>query len=165
MTAAKPPIVGSARYVAASALLDVTGEALTTIKEAENLTWKEVGSALGVGDDQAARYGKGNAEMGFTAFLRGCQLWNGRFSIAATKMGLSLSPANIPPSAADARKGMLSLTLLLAELQSAMLDGDLEDDEVAAMDALIEQADQFLEAMKKRVAAARESAAEQRIGA
>ena len=155
----KPPIVGSARFVAASALLDITGEALTAIKEADNLTWKDVGQVLHVGDDQAARYGKGNAEMGFTAYLRACQAWNGRFSTAATKMGLAMAPANVSASAADVRNGMLHLTMLLVELQQAMLDGDLEDDEVAEMAQLIEQADQFLESMKKRVAAARQASA------
>src|SRR5262245_24644146 len=95
MTDRKPPIHGVHRFVPASTLLDVTGEALTAIKESDNLTWKEIGQAIGVGDDQAARYGKGNAEMGFTAWLRACRHWNGRFSIAATKMGLSVAPANL----------------------------------------------------------------------
>lgn len=162
MTAAKPPFHGSPRFVAASTLLDVTGEALTAIKENDNLTWREIGTALGVGDDQAARYGKGNAEMGFTAYLRACQHWNGRFSIAATKMGLSVAPANLPNAAVDARQGMLYMTLLLAELQQAMLDDTLEDDEIAAMDPLIEKADQFLETMRARVAKAREAAADLR---
>lgn len=149
---ANPQISGMRRFAPASKLIEATGEALLKIKEDDNLTWAEVGEALGVEDDQAARYGKGNSEMGFVKFLRGCRAWNGRFSVAAALAGLSIAPGDPALRRPDVQRGMLSLTLVIADLQRAMLDGELTDDELEAMDGLIDHADQFLDALKQRQA-------------
>lgn len=163
MTDPRPQFHGRMPFVAASKLLEATGEALRTIKEQENLTWKELGTAIGMGDDQTAKYGSGNAEMGFTTWLRATQLWNGRFSVAATMMGLSIGATGKSVDAGDLRQGMLSLTLLLAEIQKATLDDTLDDDELVAMDALIDRAGQFLECMRLRLAEAKSANAERRL--
>lgn len=162
MPESNPHIHGIQPYVSASKLVDATGEALTQIKKDLGLTWAEVGEAIGKGEDQASKYGSGLSAMDFTTWLRACQRWNGCFSVAATMMGLSIGPSGNACATSDVRKGMLSLTLLLAELQTALLDDELSDDEVAAMDVLVEQGDRFLEDLKLRVATAKAANAEKR---
>lgn len=147
-----PHISGMRRFASASSLIEATGEAIRKIKKDDNLTWAEVGEVFGVEEDQATRYGNGNSEMGFVKWLRGCRAWNGRFSVAAPLAGLSFMPQDAALRRADVQRGMLSLTLVIADLQKAMLDGDLDDDELEAMDGLIDQADQFLDALKQRQA-------------
>lgn len=149
---ADPHIDGMRRFVPASKLVEATGEALLAIKDADNLTWREIGDALGVGDDQATRYAKGNSEMGFTTWLRGCRVWNGRFSVAAALAGLAVEQQAMAVRRQDVQRGILSLTLIMADLQSAMLDGDLHDDELAAMAGALDQADHFLSSLKRRLA-------------
>lgn len=157
-----PHFYGSRRFVPASKLVDATGEALLAIKDADNLTWREIGDGLGVGEDQATRYAKGNSEMGFTTWLRGCHLWNGRFSVAAQLSGFALSQHDNAIRRQDVQRGMLSLTLVIADLQRAMIDGDLGDDELEAMDGVLDQADHFLAALQKRLAEIRASRAQVR---
>lgn len=162
MADSRPRIHGIAPFVPASKLVEATGEALTQIRREDGLTWGDIGEAIGKSEDQAAKYASGVAVMDFITWLRACTRWNGRFSVAATMVGLSVTSLGPTSSAHDVRQGMLSLMLLMAEIQKAMLDETLEDDELLAMDALIEQASQFLVSMRKRVAAAKAANAERR---
>jgi len=150
--AVKPPIHGSSTYVSASKMVEATGEALTEIKKHDNLTWADIGEALGKSDDQVAKYGSGFTAMDFTTYLRGCKLWGNRFSAAATLLGLNLSAVEHALRREDIQRGMLSMTLCMADMQAAMLDGEMDDAELAAMERQIDQAHQFLEAMRLRLA-------------
>lgn len=162
MPEAKPPIHGIIPFVPASKLVEATGEALAQIKREDGLTWGDIGEAIGRSEDQAAKYGSALASMDFVTFLRACQRWNGRFSVAATMLGMSILPAETQRGTFDARRGKLGLTLLLADLQAAMLDGELSPAEMVEMDVLIEQADRFLEHLKLHVAAEKAARAERR---
>lgn len=150
--ASNPPIHGKPPFVPASKLVNATAEALTNIKTQDHLTWADIGEALGKSDDQAAKYDSGFATMDFTTWLRACSLWGNRFSAAASMLGLSIMQADQTLRRADIQRGMLTLTLVLADLQSAMLDGEMDDAELAAMERQIDQAHQFLEAMRLRLA-------------
>lgn len=162
MPESNPHIHGIQPYVSALKLVEATGEALTQIKKDQGLTWADVGEAIGKSEDMAAKYASGIAVMDFTTWLRACQRWNGCFSVAATMLGLSIVPSGGASTTSDVRKGMVNLTLLLANLQIALLDDDLSDDEVAAMDVLVEAGDRFLEDLKLRVANAKAANAKTR---
>lgn len=155
-----PLIHGGRRFISASKLLDVAGEALHAIKRDDGLTWAEVGEAIGKSDDQAGKYATGQATMDFITFFRCCERWNGRFANSVFALsGMTLVDA----TAADAknmRLGIIKLTELCAGMQMAMLDDDLSDEEVEGLDALIEAAGSLVDSLRLRLSQIRQKQAE-----
>jgi hypothetical protein len=153
-----PMIHGRRGFVTASSLLGAAGAALTAIKKEDHMTWKDVGEAIGVGDDQAAKYGDGISTMNFITFIRACQCWNGRF--ANSVFGLSdlhLSESAKDTIINDIRRGMLAFSELMVGLQRAMLDDELDENELEELGSMIETAGAFLDQLRNRLANIRAS--------
>lgn len=148
------PLIHSRRgFVTASSLLDAAGAALKAIKEEDKLTWVDVGAAIGISDDQAAKYADGMATMNFITFFRACVCWNGRFANSVFGLGdLHLSESAMPDNASDIHAGIIALMELMLGLQKAMLDGKLQDEEIEELDQLIEAAGEMLDGLRNRLA-------------
>lgn len=147
-----PLIHGTRGFVPASKLLEAIGGSVDAIKKEDGLTWVEMGEALGKSDDQVGKYALSLATMDALTFLRACQVWNGRF---ANKVFSLLSMTLVDTAASsigDLRRGLLDITQLLAGLQLAMLDGDLDDNEIEGLDAQIEAAGALVDALRLRLA-------------
>lgn len=71
------------RVVSSNDIKEALGNALLKIKSDDNLTWEDMGAALGKSDDQAASYAAGHADMPVTAFFRGKAKFGRRFTHAA----------------------------------------------------------------------------------
>lgn len=64
----------------ASKALEAIADALTEIKEQDQLTDADLGAILGKCDDQAGKYRAGLASMDVVTFARGKREWGGRFT-------------------------------------------------------------------------------------
>lgn len=147
-----PLIHGRRGFVTASSLLEAAGSALNAIKEEDGLTWRDVGDAINKSDDQAAKYAAGLATMDFITFFRACLCWNGRFANSIFGLGhLHLSESSAPKNATDIRKGMLAFSELMVGLQRAMLDDELDEDELEELGSMIETAGKFLDQLRNQL--------------
>lgn len=154
----KPLIHGRRGFITASSLLDAAGAALRAIKEEDKLTWADVGDAIGKSDDQAAKYAEGMATMDFITFFRACQCWNGRFANSVFALSdLHLSESALPSNTTEIRRGMLAFSELMVGLQRAMLDEELDEDEIEELGSMIETAGAFLDQLRNRLAHIRAS--------
>jgi hypothetical protein len=147
-----PTFNGHGSFVSASKLVEAIAADLTQIKAEEGLTDAELGEALGVGDDQAAKYRTGLATMNAVAFIRGCQHWNGRFANSAlAKIGQKV--VGIGSSKATDRHGLTALTKLMLEVSIALEDDEQVDDlELARMKKQLEDAGSYVDKMRHRLA-------------
>lgn len=147
-----PLIHGRRGFVTASSLLGAAGKALTAIKEEDDLTWKDIGDAINKSDDQAAKYGAGLATMDFITFFRACICWNGRFANTVFALGdLHLSESAVSDNTTEIRRGMLAFSELMVGLQRAMLDEELNEDEIEELGSMIETAGAFLDQLRNRL--------------
>jgi hypothetical protein len=146
-----PMIHGAYRTVSASKLLAALGASIGRIKERDQLTYADVGRVFGKGDDQAAKYKDGTAEMGVTSFLFGCREWDGSFANDAFALvGMKLVP--IETSAATDRDALPALTGLLHEVAVALADdGKIDDRELAGMRQELEEAGRAIDALRERL--------------
>lgn len=137
-----PTIHGNRPVFSDSNTLQAIGRAIHEIRHDDGLTWKDVGAALGVSEDQAAKYANGMAAMSVSTFGRGKREWNGRFTGYFDRL------------CEDSRPGIsndhTSLTAVLqaaACLSKALEDGEIKPEEVrdhrreleAAYDAIGDQ--------------------------
>jgi hypothetical protein len=140
------------RTVSASKLTETVASSLSKIKEQDGLTDKELGHFLGKGTDAGKAYRTGFAEMGMVSFLRGCERWNGRFANAALAMiGMKLVPIAARPQS-DRSFGVILSRLKLAVDEALENDDQIDDDELAAMRALLDEAGQAIDARRARPA-------------
>jgi hypothetical protein len=131
--------------------LDALGEDIATIRQEDGLTWEDVGREMGKCKDRARDYSKALSEMPLSAFLLGCRKWNGRFAGRVLAMiGKRLADAEGTDSTSDREKESKVLSAALA-LSVALADGKLEDEEILANRATIENAISSLEALLSRV--------------
>jgi transcriptional regulator with XRE-family HTH domain len=137
----------------ASRAVDVAGEKLREIKEAQNWTFDDLGEALGKGRDQAERYAKGNSVMDFTTFLRAAGEFGEAFADPLLAMvGLCTAPSrgNVP---ADPR-GSLCLAKLLPAVLEFEADGIEAVEELQAAEELIRDVHRRTGAWLEKIAAA-----------
>jgi hypothetical protein len=137
-----PHIYGGRGSFSASKALDAVGESLSAIREADGLTWKDMGRALGKSEDRAASYASGGADMGVVSFLLACREWNGRFANEALALiGMKLVP--IKPRPQSDRK----FAVILSRLQLAV-NAALE-----AMRTILTEASEAIDARRAKVVA------------
>jgi hypothetical protein len=147
----EPTIHGNRPVFSASAVLEAIGSDLAKIKADDRLTWADVGAALGVSEDQAAKYADGTATMNLVTFARGWREWNGRFAGGLARLVTQSRPSNDADRARESKvlKAALALSVALAD------DDTITPDEVRANRATIEAArDALDELLRKLVRAA-----------
>lgn len=140
------------RRASGSSLIEALAEALSAIKKEDGLTDKELASFLGKeGQDSGKAYRTGFAEMPVTAFLRGCEVWNGRFANGALALiGMRMSPLD---------KGMMSdrasftvICTLLAKMSEALENDEIiDDEELADMRTAVEVGGQAIDRLRDRL--------------
>ena len=145
-----PHIHGGRGAFSASKALDAVGESLAAIREADGLTWKDVGRTLGKSEDRAASYAAGGADMGLVSFLLGCREWNGRFANEALAMiGMKLVPIDAERQS-DRRFGVILSRLKLAVDEALEDDAEIDDVELEAMRGLLDEAGRAIDARRAR---------------
>lgn len=131
----------------ASSVLDGLGEALTTIRREDKLTFGDIAAVLGVSEDQAARYCAGSATMNAVTFFRGKREWNGRFTGAADR----LCEHHRNGHGRDRARGSAVLKAALALSVALEDDEEITPDEVRANRATIEQARDALDELLRKL--------------
>jgi len=136
------------RRASGSSLIEALADALTSIKAEDKLTDLELANFLGKdGQDSGKAYRTGYAEMPVTAFLRGCEVWNGRFANGALALiGMKLVP--LDAGNINDRASLSALTRLLLELSVALEDGEITHDELTAMKTAIEEAGKVVDRLR-----------------
>lgn len=139
------------RSVSGSKLIDTLAESLSTIKEEDGLTDKEIGQFLGKGTDAGKAYRTGYAEMGLTAFLRGCERWNGRFANDVLALvGMKLSP--LQTETVSGQSLQTRLARLMVEVSLALEDGVIDDLEIARMKRTLIEAGEAIDSYRGKAA-------------
>lgn len=128
-------------------MLEVIAADLSKIKSEDRLTYADIGRILGKGDDMAARYCDGTAEMGVTAYAFARKEWNGRFTGSLDAM---IEEAR-GDATSDRHKESCILKAAFA-LSVALVDDDLTDSEIRANRPTLEAAKDAIEALLKRIA-------------
>lgn len=141
----KPQIHGFRRPVTASMLRDAVADRLSAIRQEDKMTWVEVGQVIGKGDDQAARYADGSAEMGFVSYAFAKMAWGKRFTGAVDAL---LEAARPDANAHHAQSCVLRAALALAE---ALEDGDLTVQEIRDNRSTLEKAQDAIAAQLARI--------------
>jgi hypothetical protein len=158
-----PHIHGKRGFVSASKIMATMGESLRAIKEADKLTYGDVGQAIGRSDDQASKYCEGTAMMPADAFLRACDRWNGRFANPVYALfGLHLHEAG-KVDASALQQQLFTLMDLTPAVARALADGDLSDGEIIDMQPMFEVVGQMIDGLRARYAAAMAARAEMRV--
>lgn len=138
---AKRPVFSALKVV------EVVGEDLLRIKQEDGLTWADIGAVLGKSEDQAAKYGAGEADMGLVSFARGAREWNGRFS--GTLLRLC---ADSRPGAASDRLNANAVLKAAAALSEALAkDDEIDLDSIIRNRATLEKARDALDSQLSRL--------------
>ncbi len=131
----------------ASAVLDAIGEALTTIRREDGLTFADMAAILAKSEDMAAKYCAGSAAMDAITFARAKREWNGRFTGALDR----LCHDSRPSKDQDRMRGSKVLAAALA-LSIALEDDDaISPNEVKANRATIENARDALDELLRKL--------------
>jgi hypothetical protein len=133
----------------ASAVLDVLGEALTTIRREDGLTFADMAATLGKSEDQAAKYCAGSATMDAVTYSRAKREWGGRFTGGLHRLCESSRPA----LASDRHCESSVLRAALA-LSVALEDDVVSAEEVRANRATLENARDAIEAQLAKLVVA-----------
>ena len=131
-----PHIHRAKRTFSASKSVEVQGRILSDIKDADDITFKDMGRVLGKSEDRAAIYTAGGSAMDLPTFLAGCGEWGGRF---ADPM-LSLVGGRWAEAGAVCtgdERGALTIATLLPAVIAIEADGIVEPDELAPHEAII----------------------------
>jgi len=140
------------KTVSGSKLIDTLAASLSSIKDQDNLTDKELGQFLGKGLDAGKAYRTGYAEMGLVAFLRGCERWNGRFASDVFKLiGMKLSP--LATEAVTDQSLQTRLAKMMVEVSIALEDGVIDDMEIARMKRTLIEAGEAIDSYRGRASA------------
>jgi hypothetical protein len=146
---ADPQIHGRRSSFSASNVLNALGRGLTQIRDGDGLTWKDVGRALGKSEDRAAQYAGGSGDMGVISFLLGCREWNGRFANEALAMiGMKLVP--LDRGEVSDRRFSTILAEMMAAWNKALEDGEVTEEELVAMQALLDATGRAVDARKTK---------------
>lgn len=140
------------RRASGSALIEALAASLRTIKEEDRLTDKELAAFLGKdGPDSGKAYRTGFAEMPVTSFLRGCEVWNGRFANGALALvGMRLSA--LEAGGLSDRASFTAICNLLHKMSEALENDDLiDDDELADMRTAVEIGGQAIDRLRDRL--------------
>jgi len=138
-------------HFSASSVLDVLGEALTTIRREDKLTFADMAAILGKSEDQASKYCAGSAAMDIISFARAKREWNGRFTGGLDRLCYEGRVSEDADRARQSKvlKAALALSIALED------DSQITPDEVRANRATIENArDALDELLRKLVRAA-----------
>jgi hypothetical protein len=148
-----PKIHGSHRSVPASKLLKALADALTQIKDEDDLTDADLGAELGKHGDTAAKYRAGLADMPGTVLLRGILRWDGRFINGALAL-LGFKLVALDPAHGSDRAAFTALTGLLHQFAEALEDdGVIDDDELEAMRPSVEKVGRHVDRLRERLRA------------
>lgn len=148
-----PHIHGRYRTVPASLMLETLGESLEAIRQRDNAKFSDIGAALGKHEDSAARYSRGEGDMGVVSFLRGCREWDGAFANTALALvGMKI----VPLDGADVchqQSVSTVLGLALALSQELEKDGSVDDDDLDRHQFAIERAGKVIDGYRERLRA------------
>ncbi|ARR53467.1 hypothetical protein HY78_08540 [Rhizorhabdus wittichii DC-6] len=148
---AAPDIHPRYRTVSASKLIEAAGLSLKAIKDADGLTYADLGQELGKSGDMAEAYRHGSSEMSMTTFLRACLRWNGRFANSVFAMlGLKLVPLDAEHHCD--RKAMTIVMRAQVAMAENLEDGKLEDHELVEDREWIEAAGAVFDGWRQRLA-------------
>jgi hypothetical protein len=137
--------------VSGSKLIEALGESLTTIKHEDSLTDAELGKFMHKGVDAGKAYRTGYAEMPVTAFLRGCERWNGRFANDTLALiGMKLTPLTCEEVSDQTLQTRLAKLML--EVSVALEDGQIDDLEIARMKRTLVEAGEAIDAFRGKAA-------------
>lgn len=146
-----PQIHGRYQTVTASLLLKTIGDSLDDIRRQDGATDQDLGRVLGRSKDSAERYRKGEGEMGALSFLHACKAWDGRFANPVFNL-LGFKLVEIQSGAGTDRAGFTALANLLAAIAEALEDDNIVDDiELAAMAAEVENAGKHIDRLRERL--------------
>jgi hypothetical protein len=144
---ADPAISPLHRSVSGTKLIDTLADSLTAIKSEDGLTDAELGKYLHKGPDAGKAYRTGFGEMPVTAFLRGCERWNGRFANDVLALiGMKLIPTHAVPMSVQTIQARLAK--LMMELSLALEDGALSEMERAGMKRTLADAIEGLDSLR-----------------
>lgn len=143
-----PQIHRSYRTVSASSLLETIGATLGHIRDQYSATWADMGQVLGKSGDRAAAYAGGFGDMGVISFIRGCGQWNGRFANPVLALvGMKLSPI-VPKNICDRRFATMLSRLKLAVDEALENDDLIDDAELDAMQAILREVGEAIDARR-----------------
>jgi hypothetical protein len=131
-----PHIHRSHRTFSASKAVEVQGNVLSSIKEDDDITFKDMGRVLGKSEDRSAVYASGLSPVDLPTFLAGCHTWGGRFADPL----LALAGGRWADAGAICtgdEKAALTLANLLPAVIAIEHDGVTEASELAPHEALI----------------------------
>jgi hypothetical protein len=134
------------KAISASAVLETIAKSLSNIKSEDRLTYVDIGRIVGRGDDMAARYCDGTADMPMTAFAFAWKEWNGRFIGDLA----SLIEEARGDTTSDREKESSVLKAALA-LSLALADDDLTDGEIRANRTTLENAKDAIDVLLGRI--------------
>ncbi len=134
------------KIVPASRIVEALGAALSRIKAEDELTWNDVGAAIGKSDDRAALYAAGAATMDVTTYYRAKQAFSGRFTDEADRL---IEDAR---GVTDGKRAQTRIIEAALCLSIALQDGELTDAEIAANRTDLTNAKDAIEALLCRIA-------------
>lgn len=133
-----PRFHGNRRSLSAFSVRNALAAALMQIKAEDELTFKDVGRILGVGEDQAARYCDGTASIKAENLYFGKREWNGRLTGLADKLLETVEQQ-------DAHKAQTLILKAALALSAALEDGDLSENEILANRTILENAKEAID--------------------
>jgi hypothetical protein len=143
-------IHGNRPVFSASSVLDAIAGDLLAIKNADKLTYSDLGAVLGKSEDQAAKYCDGSATMDAVAFARGKREWNGRFTGSYDRLCVESRPA----AHHDRQHKNAVLRAALAMAEALEDDDEISPFEVAAIRVQLERAKDAIDALLQKGVAA-----------
>lgn len=138
-----PTFHGNRPVFSASSVLDAIASDLLAIKNADRLTYADIGAVLGKSEDQAAKYCDGSATMDAVAFARGKREWNGRFTGSYDRLCVESRPTALP----DRQRKNAVLRAALAMAEALEDDDEITPFEVSAIRVQLEKAKEAIDAM------------------
>jgi len=140
-----PLIHGIRKTVSAFDVVNALADALGEIRQADRLTWSDIGVVLGRSDDQAAKYADGSATMDVVTFFRARTAWGSRFTGYFDRLGLTSTQTD------DRHAQTEVLAAALALSQALEGDNTITPAEVKAMRAVLDRARDAIEAQLKKL--------------
>jgi predicted transcriptional regulator len=140
-----PQIVGNRRTLSASTILEALGDRLMHIKMEDRLRWSDMGEALGVSEDQVAKYADGTAAMNVVTYAKAWAHWRSRFT---GDLELLVEGSTEKPCATQTQSRILKACLAIEE---AKVDGDLTVEDIRSNRTVLEHARDAIDAQLARL--------------
>jgi hypothetical protein len=122
------------------------GQALGEIRAQDDLTWADLGAALGVSGDQAANYADGSSGMSAVTFGRGKREWGSRFSGYFDRLCEREHRGDV-----DDRRGQSQILAAALALSIALEDGEISLAEIHKNRGTLENAADAIAALLGRI--------------